>query len=390
MPRVQVAIIGAGPAGLALGRLLSMRGISTIILEARDRQYVEQRVRAGVLEPGTVDLMATCGVDARLRAEGLVQDTFDLRFDGRSHHIPVRKLSGKAMIVYGQGELVKDLIGARLNDGQPVLFEARDVRLGGVVTRSPTVSYIHDGEEHRVDCDLIAGCDGFHGPSRGAIPADILRVYEHVYPFAWLGILARVAPSSHELVYTRHEKGFALLTLRTPELTRLYFQCPPETDPAGWSDAQVWEELHTRLTTVDGFRQTEGPVLEKVLTQLRSFVVEPMQYGRLFIAGDAAHIVPPTGAKGLNLALGDVRILSQAMCSFLLHDDEAGLRGYSQRCLGRIWRTQQFSWQMTALLHRFPGEDQFRRRLQLAQLEHIVNSRSAATALVESYIGLDP
>lgn len=367
-----------------------MRGVSTIIIEARDRRYVEQRVRAGVLEPGTVDLMAACGVDARLRTEGLVQDGFDLRFGERSHRVPVRELSGRSMVVYGQGELVKDLIGARLEDGDPLLFEVSNVRLAGIDTDSPTVSYVHEGAEHVVECDLIAGCDGFHGPSRGAIPPGILRTYEHVYPFAWLGILVRVPPSSQELVYTRHEEGFALLTLRTPELTRLYFQCPPDTDPDDWSDEQIWQELHTRLATVDGFQQTEGPVLEKVMTQLRSFVTEPMQYGRLFIAGDAAHIVPPTGAKGLNLALGDVSVLSQAMCSFLLEEDEAGLRGYSDRCLDRIWRTQQFSWQMTSLLHRLPGEDEFRRRLQLAQLEHIVASRSAATALVESYIGLPP
>jgi len=390
MSRTQVAIIGAGPSGLTLGRLLTLRGISTTILEARDRPYVEQRVRAGVLEPGTVELMARCGVDGRLRREGMVQQGFDLRFNCQSHHVPVTELTGQSMTVYGQSELVKDLIQARLADGEPLHFEVGQVELHDIDRERPWITYRHGGAEHRLDCDLIVGCDGFHGVSRSYIPPTLRRLYEHRYPFAWLGILAAVPPSSHELVYTRHERGFALLTLRTPEISRLYVQCEPDEDLSEWPDERIWSELRTRLETDSGFELREGPVLEKGILQLRSYVVEPMQYGRLFIAGDAAHIVPPTGAKGLNMALADVRELEAGISSLLLDHDELRLSQYSATCLRRIWRMQQFSWLMTSLLHRFPGEDAFQRRLQAVQLDHVVTSRPAARSLVENYIGREP
>lgn len=388
--RTQVVIVGAGPSGLVLARLLGAEGIETVILEARDRAYVEQRVRAGVLEPGTVDLLRECGMDDRLRREGLPQAGFDLRFDGRSHHIPVAELSGRRMTIYGQNELVKDLIAAWLDDGDPLLFEAQVVQLHDIDSNRPWVTYRHEGADQRLDCDVIAGCDGFHGVSRPSIPPDVLRVFERVYPFAWLGILAGVSPSSDELVYTRHERGFALLTLRSPELSRLYVQCEPTEDVAAWSDDRVWTELRTRLATDNGFELREGPVLEKGITHLRSFVADPMQYGRLFLAGDAAHIVPPTGAKGLNMALADVRVLGAALVAFFTKRDEDGLRTYTETCLRRVWRMQQFSWSMTSLLHRFPGDDAFQRHLQTSQLNSIVASRATAMSLAETYVGLNP
>lgn len=386
----QVAIIGAGPAGLALGRLLKGRGIESTILESRARGYVEQRVRAGVLEPGTVELLAGCGLDARLRREGMLQRGIDLRFNRASHHVPVAELTGRPMTVYGQSEIVKDLIRARVEDGDPLHFEVEHVQLHDIASSRPWVTYRHGGSRHRLDCELIAGCDGFHGVTRQHIPADIRRMYEHRYPFSWVGILADVPSSSDELVYTRHERGFALLTLRTPEISRLYVQCQPEDDLADWPDERVWEELHVRLETDSGFELREGPVLEKGITQLRSYVIEPMQFGRLFIAGDAAHIVPPTGAKGLNMALADVRELDEAIGAFLLDGEASKLEQYSARCLRRIWRTQQFSWLMTSLLHRFPDADAFQHQLQTAELEHIVASRGAARSFAERYIGAEP
>jgi p-hydroxybenzoate 3-monooxygenase len=387
--RTQVAIIGAGPAGLVLGRLLSAAGVTSVILEARERGYVEQRVRAGLLEPGTVDVFAECGVDERLRREGMPQDSFDLRFDDSSHRVNVAELTGRGMTVYGQSEVVKDLISARLDEGAPLMFEAQ-VRLHDVDSAAPWVSYRQGGEERRLDCDIVAGCDGFHGVSRTAIPRDKLRVVEHVYPFSWLGILAQVPPSSNELVYTRHEDGLALLTLRTPELSRLYVQCASDERLDEWQDDRVWATLRERLATDAGFQLQEGPVLEKGFTHLRSFVAEPMQHGRLFLAGDAAHIVPPAGAKGLNLAVADVKVLGAALAAFFANGDESGLNAYSATCLRRVWQTQRFSWFMTSLLHRFPGADEFERRLQLAQLEQIVNSPDTQMSFVNSYIGVYP
>jgi p-hydroxybenzoate 3-monooxygenase len=388
--RTQVAIIGAGPAGLVLGRLLSAAGVESVILEARDRTYVEQRVRAGLLEPGTVDVLAQCGVGGRLHREGMPQDRFDLRFSGRSHRVEVAELTGRRMTVYGQSEVVKDLIAARLDEGAPLLFEAEDVRLHDVDNASPHVTFRHDGGEQRLDCDFVAGCDGFHGVSRSAIAPDRLRVVEHLYPFSWLGILAQIAPPANELVYTRHDDGLALLTLRTPERTRLYIQCAADDQLENWPEERIWQTLRQRLATDDGFELRDGPVLEKGFTHLRSFVAEPMQYGRLFLAGDAAHIVPPAGAKGLNLAIADVKALGAALTSFFASGDETLLGSYSATCLRRVWQTQRFSWFMTSLLHRFPGADEFERRLQVAQLEQIVTSPETQMSFVNSYLGVYP
>ena len=388
--RTQVAIIGAGPAGLTLGRLLRAAGVDSIILEAREREYVEQRVRAGLLEPGTVDVLEACEMDERLRREGMLQEGFELRFDGTSHRVPVAELTGRCMTVYGQSEVVKDLIAARLEDGDPLLFGVSDVVLHEVTGSQPHVTYSHDGREHRVDCDIIAGCDGFHGVARAAIPAGALRVYEHVYPFGWLGVLIQAPPPSDGLVYARHPDGFALIALRTPEISRLYVQCTPDEDVAAYPDDRVWATLRKRLATGDGFSLDESPVLEKGITQMRSFLVEPMQHGRLFLAGDAAHIVPPTGAKGLNLAVSDVKVLAEALGALFRDGDEARLREYSATCLRRVWRTQRFSWLFTSLLHRFPGHDEFERRVQLTRLEQIVHAPAAARAFAESYIGASP
>jgi p-hydroxybenzoate 3-monooxygenase len=388
--RTQVAIIGAGPAGLVLGRLLSAAGVESVILEARDRTYVEQRVRAGLLEPGTVDVLAQCGVGGRLHREGMPQDRFDLRFNGRSHRVEVAELTGRRMTVYGQSEVVKDLIAARLDERAPLLFEAEDVRLHDVDSASPHVTFRHDGGEQRLDCDFVAGCDGFHGVSRSAIAPDRLRVVEHLYPFSWLGILAQIAPPANELVYTRHDDGLALLTLRTPERTRLYIQCAADDQLENWPEERIWQTLRQRLATDDGFELRDGPVLEKGFTHLRSFVAEPMQYGRLFLAGDAAHIVPPAGAKGLNLAIADVKALGAALTSFFASGDETLLGSYSATCLRRVWQTQRFSWFMTSLLHRFPGADEFERRLQVAQLEQIVTSPETQMSFVNSYLGVYP
>jgi len=388
--RTQVAIVGAGPAGLVLGRLLSAAGVESVIVEARDRRYVQQRVRAGLLEPGTVEVLAECGVDGRLRREGMPQDRFDLRFAGRSHRVEVAELTGRGMTVYGQSEVVKDLIAARLEEGAPLLFAAEDVRLHGVQSASPHVTFRHAGDERRLDCDFVAGCDGFHGVSRRTIPPDRLRVVEHVYPFWWLGILAQVPPPANELVYTRHDDGLALLTLRTPERTRLYIQCGTDEQLENWPPERIWQVLRQRLATDDGFELRDGPVLEKGFTHLRSFVTEPMQYGRLFLAGDAAHIVPPAGAKGLNLAIADVKVLAAALAGFFASGDETLLGSYSATCLRRVWQTQRFSWFMTSLLHRFPGADAFERRLQVAQLEQIVSSPETQLSFVNSYIGAYP
>jgi p-hydroxybenzoate 3-monooxygenase len=386
--RTQVAIVGAGPAGLILGRLLRAQGVDTVILEARDRGYVEQRVRAGVLEPGTVDTMGECGLDARLRREGLPQPGFDLRFAGRSHHVPVEELTGRRMTVYGQSEVVKDLIAARLADGDALLFEASGVELHDVDGERPWVSFRHGDEEQRLDCDVIAGCDGYHGVSRASMPSGVLREFQILHPFAWLGILVRVPPASTELVYTHHERGFALLTLRTPDVTRLYVQCRREDSVEDWPDERVWDELDTRLATDDGFEQPRGPVLDKGVTYLRSFVAEPMQYGRLFLAGDAAHVVPPTGAKGLNMAVADARELARALTRRYRDGDDSSLRAYSDTCLRRVWRVQRFSWWMTSLLHRLPDGDEFRRRLQLSELEQIVAAPTAGRFMTRNYVGL--
>jgi p-hydroxybenzoate 3-monooxygenase len=386
----QVAIVGAGPAGLLLAHLLHLQGIESVVLEARGREYVEARVRAGVLEQGTVDLLTEAGVGDRLHQEGLVHHGLELRFDRQGHRIDLSELTGgRAITVYGQQEVVKDLIAARLDAGGELLFEVDDVTLHDLEGEAPAVRFRHEGSEHELRCAVVAGCDGFHGVCRDAIPAGTLSVFEREYPFAWLGILAEVAPSSEELIYCYHERGFALHSMRSPRLTRLYLQCAPDDDVAEWPDERIWDELRTRLATDDPWRLGEGPIVEKGITPMRSFVVEPLRFGRLFLAGDAAHIVPPTGAKGLNLAVADVRVLSEALGAWFARGESAGLDAYSDTCLRRVWRVQHFSWWMTSMLHRFPGDDPFDGRLQRSQLRYVCSSRAAATTLAENYVGLE-
>jgi p-hydroxybenzoate 3-monooxygenase len=387
--RTQVGIVGAGPAGLVLGHLLHLEGIESVVLEARDREYVEQRVRAGVLEQGTVDLLIAMGVGERLQREGLVHHGVELRFGRRGHRIPFDELTGgRGITIYGQQEVVKDLIAARLDFGGPLLFEVEDVRLEGIDSESPALHFRHEGAERELRCDVIAGCDGFHGVSRDAVPAGALTFHERVYPFGWLGILAETEPSSEELIYCHHERGFALHSMRSPQLTRLYLQCEPDDDIERWPDERIWEELHTRFEC-GRWSLNEGPIVEKGITPMRSFVAEPMQHGRLFLAGDAVHIVPATGAKGLNLAVADVRVLAEALARWFETGDDALLEAYSATCLGRVWRSQHFAWWMTQMLHRLPDDDDgFQAKLQRAQLDYVCSSRAAATSLAENYVGL--
>jgi p-hydroxybenzoate 3-monooxygenase len=388
--RTQVGIVGAGPAGLLLSHLLHLEGIDSIVLEDRSREYVEQRVRAGVLEQGTVELLTDTGLGDRLHREGMVHHGIELRFDGEGHRIDLSGLTdGRTITIYGQQEVVKDLIAARERDGGKVLFEVSDVAVDGLKTDRPTIAFTHDGEARTLECDVIAGCDGFHGICRHAIPDGVLTEFDRTYPFGWLGILARVAPSSDELIYNNHDRGFALLSLRSPEICRMYLQCEPDENLDEWPDDRIWEELHTRTSTSDGsFTLEEGPIFEKGVAALRSFVVEPMQYGRLFLAGDAAHIVPATGAKGLNLAVADVRRLAQGLVQLFGSGKTDQLEGYSDGCLRRVWRVQHFSWWMTSMLHRFDRADRYRRRLQIAELQYVTSSTAAATSLAENYVGL--
>lgn len=387
--RTQVGIIGAGPAGLLLGHLLHRAGIDAIILEAKSRAYIEDRIRAGLMEQGSVDTLTEAGVAQRLHAEGLPHDGMELRFDGESHRIDLRALTGKRVTIYGQQEVVRDLVAARLEAGLPLVFEAGDVAVHDIAGTAPRITWTEGGVARGAVCDVIAGCDGFHGICRAAIPADALRVFERVYPFAWLGILAQAAPASHELIYARHPRGFALATMRSETLARLYIQCRPDEDVAQWSDARIWEELHARMGRADGVRQVnEGPILQKGVTGMRSFVAEPMRFGRLFLAGDAAHIVPPTGAKGMNLAFADVRYLAEALEAFFAGRGEALMDGYSAKCLDRIWKVQRFSWWMTQMLHRFDDDDGFEQRVQVAELGYVCGSRAASLTLAENYVGL--
>ena len=387
--RTQVAIIGAGPAGLLLAHLLHREGIESVVLEARGREYVEKRVRAGVLEQTSVELLREAGAGERLDREGLVHEGISLRFDATDHRIAFTELTGRSITVYGQQEVVKDLIAARLAAGAPLEFEVTDVAVHDLTTDAPRVTYVDAaGRPGELVCDVLAGCDGFHGVTRDAIPAGALTVYEHAYPFAWLGILAEAPPSHEELIYAYHERGFALHSMRSPRITRLYLQVAPDESIEAWPETRIWGELHARLAA-DGFSLTEGPVLEKGITGMRSFVVEPMRYGRLFLAGDAAHIVPPTGAKGMNLAMADVRRLAAAVTDLLRHGRGGGLDAYSDACLRRVWRAEHFSWWMTSMLHRFEGTDaEFQRRLQLSQLRYTASSPAAATSLAENYVGL--
>ena len=386
--RTQVGIVGAGPAGLTLGRLLHRAGIETVILENRSREYVEARIRAGVLEHDVAQLFEDAGVGERLRREGLVHTGVELQSAGERQRIAFDELTGKSIVVYGQTEIVKDLIEARLESGAPLLFEAEAVALHDLDTERPRIAYRHDGAEHELVCDVVAGCDGFHGVSRAAIPPDVLRTFVREYPYGWLGILAAVGPSSDELVYAHHERGFALLSMRSPELSRLYLQCAPDEDLGAWPDERVWAELQTRLA-VPGWTLHEGPVLEKGVTPMRSFVAEPMRWGSLYLAGDAAHIVPPTGAKGLNLAVRDVRVLAEALVAWYGNGDRSLLDAYSETCLRRVWRAEHFSWWMTTMLHRRPDGDAFDLRLQLSQLRYLRTSTAAATSLAENYVGIE-
>ena len=358
-----------------------------MVIENRSREYCEARLRAGVLEQGSVDVLTRIGAGERLRHEGIVHHGVELQFDGERHRIPLSELTdGAAIVIYGQTEVVKDLIALRVGQGDPLVFEAEDVALWDLDGEHPRITYSDGNGAQTLRCDLIAGCDGFHGVSRASIPDGVLRSTSREYPFGWLGILADVPPSSDELVYSNHERGFALLSLRSPTISRLYLQVAHDEDIALWPDDRIWEELRTRLG-VDGWTLADGPVLEKGVTGMRSFVVEPMQYGNLYLAGDAAHIVPPTGAKGLNLAIADVELLGEAIIARYAGDPTV-LAGYSAACLRRVWRAEHFSWWMTSMLHRLPGDDRFDRELQLSQLRYVVGSHSAATSLAENYVGI--
>jgi p-hydroxybenzoate 3-monooxygenase len=387
--RTQVGIVGAGPAGLLLAHLLHGEGIESVVIETQSRKHVEERVRAGVLEQGTVDLLNSAGVGERMRREGLVHHGIELRFDRHGHRIDLHELTGgRAITVYGQHEVVKDLIQARMAYGGPLFFGVDSVRIEGFDGESPHIRFRSNGEECAIACDYIAGCDGFHGICRPSVPPGALRFYEKTYPFGWLGILAEARPASDELIYANHERGFALLSMRTPRVSRLYLQCRPGEELAEWPDGRIWEELQKRFETVEGFRINQGPIFQKGVTAMRSFVAEPMQCGRLFLAGDAAHIVPPTGAKGLNLAAADVRILAHALTCRYRNGSEQLLGRYSEICLRRVWRAQHFSWWMTSMLHRFEGGNGFEYRRQLAELEQVTTSRAAATTLAENYTGI--
>ncbi|MEV6834874.1 4-hydroxybenzoate 3-monooxygenase [Streptomyces sp. NPDC051133] len=386
--RTTVGIIGAGSAGLLLARLLHRAGIDSVVLESRDRAYVEQRQRAGILEQGTADVLRAAGAGERMDREGLRHDGIELRFDGRRHRVDFPALTGgRSVMVYAQTEVCKDLIALRLKEGGPLLFEAEALAVEGADGDRPRIPFRHQGREDVLECDHVVGCDGFWGVARRAFPAGTSRVFERSYPYAWLGVLADVPPSHDELVYARHERGFALLSMRSPSVSRLYLQVPAGTDAGRWSDEEIWDELERRCATDDDRRLERGPITQKSVTPMRSFVHEPMRHGRLLLAGDAAHIVPPTGAKGLNLAVGDVVTLARA----LAHERETGspdlLDAYSATCLRRVWQAERFSYDMTTLLHPAPDATAFDARLQQARLERIASSRAAETDLAEAYTG---
>jgi p-hydroxybenzoate 3-monooxygenase len=388
--RTAVGIVGAGPAGLLLSHLLARAGIESVVLEMHSRQYVENRVRAGVLEQGTVDLLTAVGLGRRLSAEGLIHEGIEIRFAGRRHRIDFPLLTGgRRIAVYGQHELVKDMIAARIADGGAILFEVADVALRDLDAEHPAISFRQGGDSRTLACDFVAGCDGFHGVCRQSIPSGAFVAYERSYPFAWVGILSQSRPPTAEVTYILHDRGFALLSMRSPEMARLYLQCSPDDDLAAWPDGRIWEELRARAALVDGDAVIEeGLVVQKGITPMRSFVVEPMRFARLFLAGDAAHIVPPTGAKGMNLAIADVSCLAAALVAFYRTGDAGPLAGYSQQCLKRVWQVQRFSWWMTNLLHRHPDETPFDQRRQLAELEYVTSSEAGMRTLAENYVGL--
>jgi p-hydroxybenzoate 3-monooxygenase len=386
--RTQVAIVGGGPAGLLLSHLLHLEGIDSVVLERRSREGLETMVRAGVLEHGTADLLSEVGVGERMEREGSVHHGIELRFDGRGHRIDFADLTdGLSITIYGQQEVVKDLVRARLEAGGEVLFEAEAASVKDLDTESPTIRFRKDGEEEEISCDYVAGCDGSLGVCRTGIPEKSRTEYTRTYPFGWFGILVEGPPSTEELIYTLHDRGFALVSTRSPEVQRLYFQCDPQDDVEEWSDERIWDELSTRLATHDGWELTGGRIFQKDIVQMRSFVCEPMQHGRLFLAGDAAHIVPPTGAKGMNLAVSDIRVLAHALTEFYRSGDEELLGAYSETCLRRVWRAQRFSWWMTSMLHRFDRSDPFQLKVQQAELDYVTTSRAAATTIAENYVG---
>jgi p-hydroxybenzoate 3-monooxygenase len=383
-----VGIVGAGPAGLLLSHLLHLEGIESVVIESRSRQEIEATIRAGVLEHGTVELLTKTGVGERMQREGFVHEGVYLRFAGATHRIDFKSLTGRSIMVYAQHEVIKDLVAARLAAGGRILFEVTDAAVYDLDTAQPKVRFHHAGNLEELQCDFIAGCDGFHGITRPSIPSRMRREFTRVYPFGWFGILVEAPPSTDELIYAMHERGFALVSTRSPQIQRLYLQCDPNDELRNWPDSRIWDELHARLETAEGWKLAEGRIFQKGIIAMRSFVVEPMRYGRLFLAGDAAHIVPPTGAKGLNLAAADVRVLSRALTSYYKTASEEPLKSYSATALRRVWRAEHFSWWMTSMLHRFHDETPFHHRLQLAELDYVVTSRAKAQTLAENYVGL--
>lgn len=383
----QVGIIGGGPAGLLLSHLLHLEGIESVVLESRSRGELESEIRAGVLEQGTADLLDASGVGDRMHRDGAVHHGINLRFAGRTERIDFADLTGKAVTVYGQHEVVKDLIARRLEDGGKIFFGAEAREIMGLEGEEPRVRFVHDGEEEELECDFVVGTDGFHGVSRPAIPESSKTEYARRYPFGWFGILVEGPPATRELIYANHERGFTLVSTRSPEIQRMYFQCDPSERAEDWSDDRIWSEMHARLDT-EGWTLTDGKIIQKDVVGMRSFVTEPMQYGRLFLAGDAAHIVPPTGAKGMNLAIADVRVLARGLASYYSSDDTADLDRYSELCLKRVWKTSRFSWWMTSMLHRFEDDDAFGHRMQVAELDYVTGSRAASRTLAENYVGL--
>ncbi|ACC73570.1 4-hydroxybenzoate 3-monooxygenase [Paraburkholderia phymatum] len=387
--RTQVLIIGAGPAGLLLSHLLRLAGVESVVLESRSREHCEHRIRAGVLEQGTVDTLNEAGLGARMQREGLVHHGIELLFDGKRHRIDLTTLTGgRAITVYGQHEVVRDMIASADEHEQPLYFGVSDVTLHDLATDGPWVGFTLDGAMQRIDCEFVAGCDGFHGIARQSIPHDALQIFERVYPYAWLGILADAAPNCGELVYAHHTRGFALFSMRSADVTRLYLQCRPDEDLSQWSDERIWAELHARFENDDGWLPSIGDITQKGVTPMRSFVCEPMQYGRLFLAGDAAHIVPPTGAKGMNLAVADVRVLSKALAAHYREGRGDLLHAYSTTCLERVWRAEHFSYFMTNMLHPSLEDSPFVERLKLSELRYVTSSDAASRMLAENYVGL--
>jgi p-hydroxybenzoate 3-monooxygenase len=384
--RTRVGIVGAGPAGLMLSHLLHQQGIESVILENRSRQYIEHRVRAGLVEQWARDLLIDVGVGGRMEQEGLLHGGVHFCFNGALHHISFHDLVGKHMTVYGQQEIVKDLIAQRLADGGQILFEVSDVSVHDFAGDAPKIRFTHDGRQQQLDCDFIGGCDGFHGVCRPSVPAPDLTIYDREYPFGWVGILSASPPAADELIYSYSDRGFALYTMRSPTLARLYVQCEPDDDIANWPDARIWDELQARLAGTRALE--EGEILQKGITAMRSFVAEPLRHGRLFLAGDAAHIVPPTGAKGMNLAFADVLILSRALAAYCRNGRTDLIEQYSATCLRRVWKAQRFSWWMTQMFHLNPAENAFDRKRQIAELDYIVSSEAGARSLAENYVGL--